>query len=175
MLDPAYTIDIVPIIKEQVSYRDFSLEFHPFHSDGKAVEDWFTRLPAEMIYEIVTCLPIENVSALMRASTHVNNICQDNIFWKQLIRSSILPWFWELRHIFHLISGNINYKRLFLWLEHITRPRFGMKGPFMGVANRRRIWNVCEEVGVMYFREARKRYAPGQDGGIARAEERSST
>lgn len=43
-----------------------------------------------------------------------------------------------------------DYKGLFLWLEKYTKPRKGLEGPFMGIANRRRIWGVCEQYAALY-------------------------
>jgi hypothetical protein len=66
-----------------------------------------------------------------------------------MIRREILPWLWELEP--NLILDIIDAKGLYLWLDKVTTPRFGMEGPFMGIANRRRIWRVCEEVKKVYM------------------------
>ena len=135
-----------------LAWQQFTLDCHPFHPNGMAVGDPFRAFPAEMIYEIVRYLPIECVGAVSRASPYINNVCQDNVFWKHLIKISISPWFWEFRDISERLPENVNYKRLFLWLEHITRPKVGRaEGIFSGIANRRRIWHVCEEVRAVYY------------------------
>lgn len=64
-----------------------------------------------------------------------------------MIRTHLAPWLWE---IIDLVDGDelpgFDYKGLFLWLDKVTQPKFGMGGPFMGVANRRRIWGVCGQL-----------------------------
>ncbi|KAJ5610112.1 hypothetical protein N7510_006831 [Penicillium lagena] len=73
-----------------------------------------------------------------------------------------MPWFFEL----HDFLGNLtdsnddghgttssnadalrdkSLRRFFVWADRITTPRVGKKGPFIGVANRRRIWAVIED------------------------------
>lgn len=77
----------------------------------------------------------------------------DNSFWKWFIKHE-MPWLTEL----HVLLDNPHpgpepsYRALYLWLDKCTAPRYGMDGPFMGLANRRRIWNVCEQLAPRYFR-----------------------
>lgn len=48
-------------------------------------------------------------------------------------------------------SHHRSLRRFFAWANHITTPRVGMKGPFMGVGNRRRIWGVCGHLVDLYL------------------------
>ncbi|KAL0256786.1 hypothetical protein SLS55_009183 [Diplodia seriata] len=52
-----------------------------------------------------------------------------------------------------------DYRKLFLWLEQETRPRGWMDGPFLAVANRRRIWAVCEQLAERYHERLARRAA----------------
>jgi hypothetical protein len=45
-----------------------------------------------------------------------------------------------------------DYKRLYLWLDRVTIPKYGMDSPFLSLANRRRIWGGCEQPATWYFR-----------------------
>lgn len=64
-----------------------------------------------------------------------------------------MPWFWEA-HDFLLRTELSSFigKSLYLWLDAISAPRYGKSDKFMGVANRRRIAEVCEEqIAPLYF------------------------
>lgn len=69
-----------------------------------------------------------------------------------MIRQEMLPWFWELEPLVSpsFVLDTTDAKGLYLWLEKATRPTFGTSGPFMSIANRRRIWCVCEEIKKLY-------------------------
>lgn len=57
-----------------------------------------------------------------------------------------MPWFFELHRLLddeELMRGK-DLKALFIWLDRTTTPRLMMNSPFISVANRRRIWGVCE-------------------------------
>lgn len=88
----------------------------------------------------------------MAASWHVSSSTRDAAFWKRFLNKRITSWLWELDTI---LDGSLgldkpNFKCLFVWLEKLTRPEFGMSGPFMGLANRRRIWDACQVIAPVY-------------------------
>ncbi|WEW58298.1 hypothetical protein PRK78_003766 [Emydomyces testavorans] len=119
----------------------------------KVVRDPFDKLPYELLHSILIYLPGQSILALRRASWVMHNATRENLFWKMLVRRS-MPWFWELHTVIeaHQLE-DIDYRRLYLWAETMTRPVFGMKGPFMGIANRRRIWAACEQIAAVYFKK----------------------
>lgn len=112
--------------------------------------DPFDKFPQEILSLIFPYLPAESMIALIRASWRVYGATRPNIFWKQLIYRE-MPWFWELHEV---IEGNnypdLDLRSLYLWLDKMTTPRYGLTGPFLGVANRRRIWGPCEEIAEQY-------------------------
>ncbi|CAI6341034.1 unnamed protein product [Periconia digitata] len=122
--------------------RDLSTKIQP---------DPFETLPYDVTWMIFSNLSIEDTLALMKASYHVSHVMHTDV-WRALIWSKFLPWFPEFRKLYQelLVPGNINCKKVFLWLENITKPRIGIRGPLMGIANRRRIWRVCEQIGMVY-------------------------
>ena len=54
-----------------------------------------------------------------------------------------MAWFWELHRALRDMTlaedEELDCRRLWLYLATHTFPRYGMRGPFMSVANRRRI------------------------------------
>lgn len=106
------------------------------------------------MHQIMLLLPSQSVVALCNASypIHTSFRSSNRPFWRAAIHSC-MPWFWEI-HIL-IKHGTVDdettdYKGLFLWLEKNTESRLGMEGPFLGVANRRRIWGVCEQYAPLY-------------------------
>lgn len=69
------------------------------------------------------------------------------------MRLHLSPWFWEVNDLLSntTFPETFNFKGAFLWLDDITTPRFGMDGPMMGIANRRRIWQVCQQLTPQYL------------------------
>lgn len=50
--------------------------------------------------------------------------------------------------------NGLDLRKVYLYLQRATEAKLGMRGPFLGVANRRRIWGVCEQIAVGYREEA---------------------
>lgn len=116
--------------------------------------DPFMRLPYDLVYNVSTMLGNEDLLNLARASWPVHALLRDvGHFWQQRIRKT-LPWFFELHQLLEedqtFLQEN-DPKRILLWAEKMTLPKRWMTGPFIGVANRRRIWSVCEQLGERYF------------------------
>ncbi|KAL5358749.1 hypothetical protein BJX96DRAFT_183318 [Aspergillus floccosus] len=84
----------------------------------------------------------------------VQIVTQHNYFWEKAVQYN-MPWLWEFHALKHekTLPEDINYKRLYLWLDKMTAPRYGMDDlALTGVANRRRIWGVCQQLAPRYFR-----------------------
>ncbi|KAI2870242.1 hypothetical protein CBS76997_5584 [Aspergillus niger] len=111
----------------------------------------FGKLPLEIVYQICKFLPSDSLKALAEASLYIHLVTQDNLFWKQFMQSN-MPWFWELQAAKNQkIPADLNYKRMYMWLDKMTAPRYGMDDvKLIGVANRRRIWGVCEDLADRY-------------------------
>ncbi|KAL5335232.1 hypothetical protein BJX70DRAFT_375831 [Aspergillus crustosus] len=108
----------------------------------------FGALPIELVHQICSYLPGDSLSSLTHASTFIHLVTQDNYFWGCFIQSS-MPWLSESELLTH--PQDLNYKQVYLWLNSITAPKFAMEdAKLMGVANRRRIWGVCEELSSTY-------------------------
>ncbi|GKZ66611.1 hypothetical protein AnigIFM60653_002800 [Aspergillus niger] len=111
----------------------------------------FGKLPLEIVYQICKFLPSDSLKALAEASLYIHLVTQDNLFWKQFMQRN-MPWFWELQAAKNQkIPADLNYKRMYMWLDKMTAPRYGMDDvKLIGVANRRRIWGVCEDLADRY-------------------------
>ncbi|PTU21241.1 hypothetical protein P175DRAFT_0501879 [Aspergillus ochraceoroseus IBT 24754] len=113
----------------------------------------FGKLPVEMVDKICSFLPGDSLKALIEASLFVQVITQENYFWKRFIQYD-MPWLWEMQTLQARddLPPDLNYKLVHSWLDKITTPEYGMNdSAWMGIANRRRIWNACEQVAPKYF------------------------
>lgn len=125
--------------------------------------DPFATIPPEIIYQIVYSLPPSSLIALMEASWTINiAFRQGSSFWFGYLKRN-MPWFFELHenlesigpHTMEMLHGT-DIKGLFIWADNITKPRRGLSGWRMGLANRRRIWNACEGLKETYVSKLSK-------------------
>ncbi|OCK76198.1 hypothetical protein K432DRAFT_336121 [Lepidopterella palustris CBS 459.81] len=157
--NPLHIPGFCEFLSTSIASINFDIPSASLDSEKDVVHDPFNKLPYDLLYTLFPYLGGDSTLALIKASWHVHCSTRDNAFWKQLIRWEILPWFWELREILaEERSSDFDYKGLYLWLDKMTTPEFGMEGPFMGIANRRRIWDVCQQLANIYFE--RERYEP---------------
>lgn len=119
--------------------------------------DPFGGLPYDVLHTILSFLPGKQALALMKASWPVHNATRYNEFWKRLIYWD-MPWFWELHEVIEEQQSDIfDYRSFYLWLDEATTPVYGMKGPFLGIANRRRIWTSCQQIEDLYYERTHRR------------------
>lgn len=129
----------------------------------KVVADPFNTLPYDVLHQILTYLPGKSVLTLTEASWTVNSATRYNLFWRGLINWD-MPWFWELRSIFgELENTEINFKAVYLFLDRVTTPSIMVTGPFLGIANRRRIWGSCQDIMKLYFKPVDRKTANETD------------
>ncbi|KAE8385464.1 hypothetical protein BDV23DRAFT_18832 [Aspergillus alliaceus] len=125
-----------------------------FEPQDPCPSDPFGQLPMEIAQYICMFLPGDSVNALAQASPSVQVIAKDNSFWKRFMRWD-MPWFWELQTLQK--QNDVDYRELYMWLNKMTTPRYGMDDlKLMGVANRRRIWGVCEQLASRYNKTTRR-------------------
>lgn len=160
LANPQFTL----LLRNTVSTDDFALPTPLLTSSpstsaslsSRVRNDPFARIPYDITHQLALLLPAESVLALARASYPVHAAIRDGRanpgFWRQALRRC-MPWFTELHTLMRhgtVDEESTDYKGLFLWLEMSTRPRRGLAGPFMGVANRRRVWGVSEQYDALY-------------------------
>ncbi|KLJ06740.1 hypothetical protein EMPG_17772 [Blastomyces silverae] len=112
--------------------------------------DPFSIFPYDLLYSVLSFLPGDSILAFMAASWPVYSATRHPPFWKQLMYWG-MPWFWELHKVVREHPTDLDYKNLYLWLDTATVPKYGMDGPFLGIANRRRIWDACTQLAERYF------------------------
>ncbi|OJJ96346.1 hypothetical protein ASPACDRAFT_34821 [Aspergillus aculeatus ATCC 16872] len=126
-------------------------KYPPIPTDVCPPENPFSKLPLEIIYMICALVPFDSLKCLMRVSKKVYLATQNNYFWKKFMECT-MPWFWELKEERRdALSLSFDYKELYLWLDKVTSEVYGMDElNLMSLANRRRIWEVSEEIADMY-------------------------
>jgi hypothetical protein len=117
------------------------------------VQDPFSLLPPELLRNVFRFLSGDALLALLKASWPAVCATRGNAFWKWFLKNDML-WLAELWPLLdeQRQGPEISYKALCMWLNEVTKPRYGMDGPFMCVANRRRIWGMCEKLASRYFK-----------------------
>jgi hypothetical protein len=125
----------------------------------------FSTLPTELVHQICSLLPGDSLKSLTQASLYINLLTRDDYFWKRFIASD-MPWLEDAEaevlrkrvvdddssaDTASALESPINYQRVYQWLDGASKPVFGMHDElFMAVANRRRIWGVCEVLAGAY-------------------------
>lgn len=118
---------------------------------NKVIKDPFNNTSYDVIHLILEFLSGDSIMALSSASWTIFTCTRNNSFWKKRL-SEEMVWFWELQEYLKSSQHRVeNYKALYLWLDKMTQPMYGLTGAFMALANRRRIWRVCEELAHRYF------------------------
>ncbi|KAL6230454.1 hypothetical protein BDW75DRAFT_66038 [Aspergillus navahoensis] len=142
---------------------------------SRTLKNPFGALPAELVYQICSFLPWSSLKALIQASPFIRLLTSDDYFWRCFIESD-MPWLWQTQtatetgtdkhtqtepenlSVSHLLKSltsssglSLNHKQVYMWLDAITAPKYGLEDPtLMGIANRRRIWGACEELSRGY-------------------------
>lgn len=134
-------------------------------------DDPFRRMPYDILYRISGFISDEDLVSLARASWPIHALLQNNNqFWRLRLMQSF-PWFFELRDLLEqdetLLRTN-DAQRIFHWAGRSTRPAKWLTGPLMGVANRRRIWSVCEQLGDMYWPQKEYNASMSVEEGLVR-------
>ncbi|CAI6334738.1 unnamed protein product [Periconia digitata] len=119
----------------------------------KIVQDPFSQLPFDVIHIILAKLLGPSRLKLLTASHHVyQQSCSDS-FWKWMMRTDIVPWCPELHSLLNdpeFVSPRVDLKRAYLYMKYATNARANRPGPFMGLANRRRIIAACKPLAELY-------------------------
>ncbi|KAL6901479.1 hypothetical protein GGI43DRAFT_403137 [Trichoderma evansii] len=120
--------------------------------------DTFQKLPLELLLNICNKLTPISLFQLALASPAVDALLGDKPFWKQYLPIQ-MPWSFELISLFddesQTLFQNVDYKSLVRWVDQEATPRLFMRGPLMSIANRRRIWHVCEQIEGVYSGRAK--------------------
>ncbi|UKZ74792.1 hypothetical protein TrVFT333_002462 [Trichoderma virens FT-333] len=151
---PVFSPVVKAFIQRKIASNDLAVRRQfVLEDEQQRISDPFHVLSNELVWQIARYLPAEAILALSTASWPVFNATRDNGFWKAFIYND-MPWAaTELQHIINdTQSQELDYKALYLWFEWMTVPQYGVGTPWMGLANRRRIWGACQELADLYRR-----------------------
>lgn len=124
----------------------------PRQEPSPGCHDPFNKLPTEILWNVAGHLPVGPLKSLAAASPFFRRATRGNAFWKSYFQRE-MAWAWDVLAAVTAQTepAKIDYERLCLWLDKISTPQFGARGPFLGLANRRRIWSVCQEIANQYL------------------------
>lgn len=111
---------------------------------------------------ILDYLPAKSLAALLSASWIMHARTRYSEFWKRRLHRH-MPWIWGWEWEQFLEGygdSSVNYKGLYIYLDEVTRPRYGMRA-WLALANRRRIWGACEVLAERYHQVKQEQTASG--------------
>lgn len=160
VMDPATDLGIERVVRCMLPSSLFDRPNIPFLDlMSKVHNDPFMLLPNEILNGVFAYLSIEDSVSLIRASAYARNSTNDPSFWRQMIRRHIVPFFWEIKDL--LQSGSFpdtfDWRGALFWLDNATTATFAMDIRLAAIANRRRIWNTCEQLAPLYHEKVEKR------------------
>ncbi|KAF5720972.1 hypothetical protein FMUND_3875 [Fusarium mundagurra] len=146
------------------------------HYEVKRESNPLTALPETVIFGISEFLDNDSLINLFCASSGTySSLTNNDSFWKRRIITH-LPYFFELHEYLKEQSQSLenrDFRKIFLWADAASKPRPSVIRAMFPVANRRRIWNVCEQIGEVYNQEPQqKAVTEGYLGCRARKSER---
>jgi hypothetical protein len=161
---PMNESDLANQLVTLIAGGDFNLSPANLDLGPRVKHDPFAKLPYDLVYKISCILPLKALLDLGKVSWPVQSAFQNNSsFWKERIKGA-MPWFFELHELIDSEAfEGINFKALLAWADKMTTAKVGMTGPSMGIANRRRIWGVCEELAERYLPRCPREDIPNPD------------
>lgn len=110
-------------------------------------------MPVEIREQLLDLLSIQDMSALRAASYPMHNIILSKASWEKIF-STATPWVYEIKDI---LSEHNKYRTFDLSLtigelQRRSTYRADFDGLDLTLANRRRVWLVCEGMAKQYVR-----------------------
>ncbi|GAB7334682.1 hypothetical protein MBLNU13_g06628t2 [Cladosporium sp. NU13] len=140
-------------IEQKSSEQDCSVS-----STRDTTTDPFQQLSNELIHHVTDHLVAKDVFSLRQASRIIREATSGNSFWMPRVQND-MAWLWiphdTLRGAGHRAEGKgepqIDWIKVYLLVDSVTAHPYGMSGVYMGLANRRRTWNACEQLKSAYM------------------------
>jgi hypothetical protein len=118
----------------------------------RVTSDIFRNLPYDVICAIAELLPASSLMALSQAPRTLHSVLAgDSPLWRHCL-SRELPRFCELIRLVYEpgLRPRLSFKMVIDWAQKVTKPQLDMRGPFLVVANCRRIWGICGQLARLY-------------------------
>uniref|UniRef100_D8Q104 F-box domain-containing protein n=1 Tax=Schizophyllum commune (strain H4-8 / FGSC 9210) TaxID=578458 RepID=D8Q104_SCHCM len=115
------------------------------------MQDPFSLLPPEIILAIMYLIPRESFIPFLLASPTARRIELSNSFFHARMAID-MPWAWELIEGPHSRRMDIDWRAVYVHLR--TESSAHRANAIPGLANRRRIWDVCGQAARIYERRA---------------------
>ncbi|KAJ4478437.1 hypothetical protein J3R30DRAFT_3482020 [Lentinula aciculospora] len=114
--------------------------------------DPLSRLPPEIIIEILIIMPIESFTTFMTTSPAARHVQLASSFWKKRVEIHI-PWSWEVFAHAAQKEQSYDWEKIYNDLEKFSKSdTITFESIPLGFANRRRIYNVCRQLTPIYIR-----------------------
>ncbi|KAF4969875.1 hypothetical protein FSARC_2970 [Fusarium sarcochroum] len=111
----------------------------------------FLLLPPEILMKIGLHLPTRSIASFALLSRSCAEIVRMDAFWKKHLLWQ-MNWAWEADiAVGTAIEDRTSFREACLWLDHVSLPPRNQISEYLGVINRRRIWNTCEQIAGHYF------------------------
>ncbi|RAK72231.1 uncharacterized protein BO72DRAFT_472584 [Aspergillus fijiensis CBS 313.89] len=119
---------------------------------GPQQQEIFSRLPIELRHELFRALPVGSILSLKAASAVMHATPLPARVWRRKLACEV-PWLWELADCDVFQSQEVEYRASELLLNIDRRSRYTAENDDydFGLANRRRIWGVCEQIRSKYL------------------------
>jgi hypothetical protein len=152
LADPMLKSTIGGELMSMLPARLFETTVSTLDLSPKVRSDPLTVLPYDVLHFVFAGLSIKDTISLIKASWHVLDSTRDPAFWRLMIRLHIVPFFWELERALKdaTFPDTFDWRGMFQWLNGVTKPKFGMDSSLNIIANRRRIWDVCQQIAPRY-------------------------
>ncbi|KAK7583611.1 hypothetical protein V3481_012895 [Fusarium oxysporum f. sp. vasinfectum] len=160
VFSPWYNAQLKEDIITLISGAKFKANRHQSHHGAILESNPLASLPETVIFGITKFL--DNLSLLNLCCASFStflSLRDDTYFWKTRIRNH-LPYFFELHECLsehsQILMGR-DFRKIFLWAEAASKPRPNVAKFMFPIANRRRIWRVCEQIDKLYTQEPRQK------------------
>ncbi|KAL4798992.1 hypothetical protein BDV19DRAFT_385668 [Aspergillus venezuelensis] len=112
-------------------------------------------MPHETLEMIALYLPAELIASLRKASGSFNLAAHDPSFWRNQMRQR-MPWARELWDLLEKTDpSTVVFRMLFSWRDWEMPVPYGIRLQLLPLANRMRIWDVCEQIRETYIKYTR--------------------
>ncbi|CZT20359.1 uncharacterized protein RCC_06218 [Ramularia collo-cygni] len=139
--DPLESVDLESLTRDATTTKSTTA------TSSSGSNDLLDVLPNELHAKILDLTPQEDLVPFMKASGTIRRITEPEKFWKHRLQLDA-PWLWEMKN-----DDTRNWKERYnaVMMQAFKPMREAEKGSHVsGLANRKRIWHVCEQILQLY-------------------------